>query len=218
MLGGYFVKVKIFEYIKYHKEYSVKILIIFCLVLFGLFICLGNDTSKEIVVEKNGVTAVTAEAVILTGAGIEDVNYIYVDISGAVNSPGVLKLEENMRVYQAIEMIGGLKADADVSGINMAAKLEDENKIYIPKVGEKLETAAINNLQSKTGIDHNGKININTANSQQLQELSGVGPSTADKIIQYREEHGSYQIIEDIKNVSGIGDKTFAKFKDNICI
>ncbi|MBK5246116.1 MAG: helix-hairpin-helix domain-containing protein [Peptostreptococcaceae bacterium] len=212
------MKVKIFEYIKYHKEYSVKILIIFCLVLFGLFICLGNDTSKEIVVEKNGVTAVTAEAVILTGAGIEDVNYIYVDISGAVNSPGVLKLEENMRVYQAIEMIGGLKADADVSGINMAAKLEDENKIYIPKVGEKLETAAINNLQSKTGIDHNGKININTANSQQLQELSGVGPSTADKIIQYREEHGSYQIIEDIKNVSGIGDKTFAKFKDNICI
>ena len=209
------MKVKIFEYIKYHKENTVKILIIFCVILFGLFLCLGNDDSKEIIVEKN---IPTPEAIEVTGAGIEAVNYIYVDISGAVKNPGVLKLEENMRVFQAIEMTGGLNADADVSGINMAAILKDENKIYIPKIGEKLETSTINNFQPTPGIDNKGKINLNTATSLQLQELSGIGPSTAEKIIQYREEHGSYSIIEDIKNVSGIGDKTFAKFKDNICI
>ena len=209
------MKDKIFEYVKYHKENTVKIVIIFCVVIFGLFICLGKDSSEEIVIEK---PSATASAVLLTAAGIEDVNYIYVDLSGAVMNPGVLKLEENTRVYQAIEISGGLKAGADVSGINMAAKLKDENKIYIPEIGEKLETSAINNLQPIPGIDNNGLIDINTANSQQLQELSGVGPSTAEKIIQYRENNGSYLVIEDIKNVSGIGDKTFAKFKDKICI
>lgn len=209
------MKDKIFEYVKYHKENTVKIVIIFCVVIFGLFICLGKNSSEEIVIEK---PSATASAVLLTAAGIEDVNYIYVDISGAVMNPGVLKLEENTRVYQAIEISGGLKAGADVSGINMAAKLKDENKIYIPEIGEKLETPAINNLQPMSGIDNNGLIDINTANSQQLQELSGVGPSTAEKIIQYRENNGSYLVIEDIKNVSGIGDKTFDKFKDKICI
>lgn len=209
------MKDKIFEYVKYHKENTVKIVIIFCVVIFGLFICLGKNSSEEIVIEK---PSATASAVLLTAAGIEDVNYIYVDISGAVMNPGVLKLEENTRVYQAIEISGGLKAGADVSGINMAAKLKDENKIYIPEIGEKLETPAINNLQPMPSIDNNGLIDINTANSQQLQELSGVGPSIAEKIIQYRENNGSYLVIEDIKNVSGIGDKTFAKFKDKICI
>jgi len=209
------VKYKIFEYVKYHKENAVKIIIILSVVIIGLFISSGKDHSEEIIIEK---TSVTAAAVFITAAGIEDVNYIYVDLSGAVINPGVLKLEENTRVYQAIEISGGLKAGADVSGINMAAKLKDENKIYIPKIGEKLKTPAVNNLESIPGIENNGQIDINTANSQQLQELSGVGPSTAEKIIQYREVHGSYLVIEDIKNVSGIGDKTFAKFKDKICI
>ena len=209
------MKDKIFEYVKYHKENTVKILIILAVVILGVFICSGKDHSEEIIIEKQPATA---PAVFLTAAGIEDINYIYVDLSGAVMNPGVLKLEENTRVYQAIEISGGLKAGADVSGINMAAKLKDENKIYIPKIGEKLKTPAVNNLESIPGIENNGQIDINTANSQQLQELSGVGPSTAEKIIQYREVHGSYLVIEDIKNVSGIGDKTFAKFKDKICI
>jgi len=209
------VKEKIFEYIKYHKENAVKILIVVVVIIIGLFTCLGKDSAEDIVIEKN---LLTAEAVVVTAGGIEVVNYIYVDISGAVVNPGVLKLEENTRVYQAIEISGGLKASADVSGINMAAKLKDENKIYIPEIGEKLETPVVNNLQPTSGIDNNGLIDINKANSQQLQELSGVGPSTAEKIIQYRENNGSYLVIEDIKNVSGIGDKTFAKFKDKICI
>ena len=209
------MKYKIFEYVKYHKENAVKIIIILSVVIIGLFISSGKDHSEEIIIEK---TSVTAAAVFITAAGIEDVNYIYVDLSGAVINPGVLKLEENTRVYQAIEISGGLKAGADVSGINMAAKLKDENKIYIPEIGEKLKTPAVNNSQLMPGIDNNDQIDINTANSQQLQELSGVGPSTAEKIIQYREDYGSYLVIEDIKNVSGIGDKTFAKFKDKICI
>lgn len=209
------MKDKIVEYIKYHKEHVIKTVIILSVIIFGLFISIGKESPEEIIVEKNSVAT---EAIVLTSTGIQVINYIFVDLSGAVNNPTVLKLEEDTRVYQAIEMAGGLKPNADISGVNMAAKLKDENKIYIPEFGETAVAAPANNLNQIAGIDNNGKININTANSQQLQELSGVGPSTAEKIIQHREEHGSYLNIEDITKVSGIGDKTFAKFKDKICI
>lgn len=211
------LKGKIVEYIKYHKENVVKAVIIFSVIIFGLFISFGKDRPEEIVVEKNSASTST-EAIVLNTSGVEEVKYIFVDVSGAVNHPKVLKVEEDTRVYLAIEMAGGLQPNADISGINMAAKLKDENKIYIPKMGEKFISTAGNNLKQLSGVENNDKININTADSQQLQELSGVGPSTAEKIIQYREDHGSYLFIEDIKNVSGIGDKIFAKFRDKICI
>lgn len=209
------MKAKLLEYIKYNKQNFAKILIFIIVVLIGIFFFLKDNKSEEIIIDNDFVSK---EVVGLTEASIQQVKYIYVDITGAVNNPGVLKLEEDTRIYQAIEISGGLKAKADISGINMAAKLKDENKVYIPEIGEKVVAPANSNFQSITGTGSNDKININTANNQELQELSGIGPSTSDKIIKYREEHGNFLSIEDIMNVSGIGIKTFDKFKEKICI
>lgn len=211
------MKEKIFEYIKYNKGSVFKIAVVVLLLIVGLFVGMDKESSGEITV-KSMETEVGGET--LSSAALEVPSYIFVDISGAVKTPGVLKVEADTRVYQAIQMSGGLIKEADPTGINMAAKLEDEDKIYVPEINE---------IQPKGGASYeqasfsgkgegNDMININKATNEQLQELTGVGPSTAGKIISYRESYGGFKTIEDIKNVSGIGEKTFAKFRDNICI
>lgn len=159
---------------------------------------------------------------------------IYVDIGGAVKVPQLAVLPQGSRVEDAIIAAGGLTEDADVSGINRAEFLEDGEKIYIPELvddeggassgysgtGSPSETGSSASSGSAGSVSGTagGKININTADSAQLQQLSGVGPATAQKIIDYRTSNGRFRTIEDIKNVSGIGDKTFEKLKDYITI
>ena len=147
---------------------------------------------------------------------------IFVDIGGAVKNPMLAELPEGSRVEDAIEEAGGLKNDADLSSINRAEFLNDGDKIYIPETassGDSSDTGDSGSgvsVSSSSGKSANGKININTADSATLQEISGIGPVTAQKIIDYRSDNGRFKTIEDIKNVSGIGDKTFENLKDYI--
>lgn len=140
---------------------------------------------------------------------------IYVDISGEVRNPIVVELKEGSRVEDAIEAAGGVTEHADLTEINRAAFVADGDKIFIPSLidayAEYGEGGAVT-----ASVYTDGKININTADSEELQQLNGVGPATAEKIMDYRETHGRFHAIEDIKNVSGIGEKTFEKFKDDI--
>ncbi|MDR2610227.1 MAG: helix-hairpin-helix domain-containing protein [Clostridiales Family XIII bacterium] len=145
---------------------------------------------------------------------------IYVDVAGAVKHPGVVTMSAGSRVFQAIEAAGGETDDADTRAINLAAVLNDGEHIYVPT---KNEAASGNYPQgeiqgSAGGSGDNAKININTADSTALQQLNGVGPATAQKIIDYRNANGKFKTIEALKNVSGIGDKTFEKLKDAICV
>ena len=158
---------------------------------------MSNDEMDEIVVE-------------------EDNQPIIVDISGAVLTPMVVELPQGSRINDAIKAAGGLKEKADISNVNRAAPLEDGQKIYIPLKGKKQ-----NNTNNDGYISDNfgqEKVNINTASSEELRTLNGVGPATAEKIIRYREDKGSYKKIEDLKNVDGIGEKTFDKLKDYIVV
>ena len=139
----------------------------------------------------------------------EDV-ILVIDIGGAVIFPGVLELPEGSRVYEAVEYAGGLREDADIRNVNLAAPLLDGEKIYIP-TKEEAEQLSV----SGTGIPL-GKVNINTATSDALQTLNGVGPATAAAIIEYRTENGPFKKTEDLMNVSGIGKKTFEKLKEHI--
>lgn len=139
---------------------------------------------------------------------------IMVHISGAVKNPGILKINSSKRVVDALEMAGGATDDADLDKINLAAKLHDEEKIYIPKIGE-VSSNEISSLVSSGENSNAGKININTADSTELQKIPGVGAKTAEKIINYRSQN-SFSSIEDIKNVDGIGDKKFESMKDYI--
>lgn len=146
---------------------------------------------------------------------------IFVDIGGAVKTPMLAELPDGSRVEDAIQAAGGLKQEADMSSINRAEFLLDGQKVYIPSLLMDEEGNVIENVAggaSSTGVSSSGKVNINTADSEQLQTLSGVGPATAQKIIDYRQSNGNFTTIEDIKNVSGIGDKTFEKLKDSITI
>lgn len=131
---------------------------------------------------------------------------ILVQVAGAAMNTGLVELKEGDRVKDAIDAAGGVLPDADIDSLNLARKVKDEEKIYIPKIGETVET------QTHT---ENALIDINKASAEELQNIPGIGPKTADKIIRYRESN-HFINIEDIKNVPGIGDKKFEEIKDFI--
>ena len=147
---------------------------------------------------------------------------VYVDVDGAVVTPGVYRLREGARVAQAIDAAGGLTPEADVAGLNRASKVVDGQKIYVPHVGEQQTVDAVAGSgpgEASVGTSVvSDLININTANAAELQTLSGVGPSMAQSIIDERTKNGPFTSIEDLMRVSGIGEKKFAKIKDCICI
>ena len=132
----------------------------------------------------------------------------FVQVSGAVNSPGVYELSGEPRIFHAILMAGGLREDADVSSLNQAEKISDGQKIVIKTRDEVAMEAA-------TSAD-DGKVNINTADAKTLMTLPGIGESKANSIIKYRESKGSFNSIEDIKNISGIKDGVYNKIADSI--
>lgn len=146
---------------------------------------------------------------------------IMVDVKGAVNYPGVYTLSEEQRIVDAVEAAGGYAANANPVLINHAQRLQDEMAIYVPKKGEDPAETMEQLIQASpaTGFSSGnttGKININKAMEAELTQLPGIGPSKAGAIIQHRTEHGNFQVIDDLKKVTGIGDKTFEQLKDLI--
>lgn len=149
---------------------------------------------------------------------------IILHIIGEVNSPGIIRIKENSRLIDAVEAAGGFTENADINKVNLAYVVQDGQKINIPNVNSVDtdsyitqnigENIVIENMDLKT----NNLVNINTATQTELETISGIGPSTALKIIKYREKNGKFKTIEDIKNVSGIGNSKFENIKDEICV
>ncbi len=132
----------------------------------------------------------------------------YVQISGAVNKPGVYELEGDVRMFQVILMAGGLREDADEGSLNQAGKVNDGQKIVVMTK----EEAAL--MAENSASD--GKVDINTADETTLMTLPGIGESKAQSIIKYRETNGPFGSPEDIKNISGIKDGVYNKISDKI--
>lgn len=156
---------------------------------------------------------------------------VMVDVKGEVKHPGVYPANASERVNDVIQRAGGLTGKADENQVNLAAHVQDEMLIYIPaktkdkEAGSLLPSAPSAGAQAaapgvSTGSNGNGantgKVNINKADETELQNLPGIGPAKAAAITQYRTENGPFQAVEDLKKVSGIGDKTFEKLKDSI--
>lgn len=137
-------------------------------------------------------------------AKADSISYIYVDVKGEVNNPGVYRLETNSRAFQAVELAGGLTIDSYTRYVNLAKILTDEEVIYIPSVEEEIEESTL--------------ININTATLDELMVLDGIGEATANNIINYRNENGYFSSIEDIMNVPNIKQATYEKIKQYITI
>lgn len=138
--------------------------------------------------------------------------FITIYICGAVKENKVISLPINSRIIDAVEYVGGFSEDANTNVINLASPLEDGERIYIPS---KSETSNVENFSHSS---KNSKININTASQTELETIPGIGASTALKIINHRQNNGNFRSIEDIKEVSGIGDTKFENMKDYICV
>lgn len=203
-----------------HREQILKygvLVLVFAVALVVFFFPEKGKDEAALVLEKSGEESV-AEAV---ESPEESDDVLFVDIAGAIATPGVLELPEGSRVEDAIKAAGGLTDKADVTTINRAAPLTDGEKIYIPEEGEDPEV--IKNASSAATASaapeaDGGKVNINTADAEELQRLKGVGPVTAEKIVQYRITYGAFSTIEDIRNVDGIGDKTFENLREDIVV
>ena len=141
---------------------------------------------------------------------------IVIDVKGAVHKPGVYTMQEGDRVIDAVEKAGGVTDQADENRINLATLVKDEMVVYVPKKGEETNPQQVMPFQADA--EEEGKVAINSASSDVLQQLQGIGPAKAEAIIAYREEHGPFQSVEDLLNVSGIGEKSLEKIKNDIII
>ncbi len=146
---------------------------------------------------------------------------ITIFISGEVKNPGVVTIDSDKRLSDAIENLGGTTENADLNKINLAMKLEDEQHYIIPKIGEEIEYNLgqnTENNESGDSVEKSKLVNINLATIQELDTLPGVGEATANKIVNYREENGRFKSIDEIKNVNGIGEKKYEELKTMISI
>lgn len=202
------------------KNIFIKIIIILIILVFIIynFFILKNDSeefnSLESIVNNSSENIVKQEII----------NKIKVYVTGQVNSPGVLELDEGARIEDAVNLAGGLTLDANLQNINLAFILEDGQKLYIPSIydNEPVEYISINNgtniIENPNTLSSSSKININKAGIEELTTLPGVGDSLAQKIFNYRKENGNFKSIDDLKNVNGIGDKKFESLKEYISI
>ena len=151
---------------------------------------------------------------------VKEESWIWVDVSGAVNTPGVYRLKRGSRVFEAIQGAGGFQENADTAGINQASVLSDGEKlqIYTIEEAQQMELSSEKFSISQDNTDAKGKININTADLSELQEIPGVGEKKAQSIMEYRELNGNFQSIEQLQEVQGIKGKTFDKVKDYITV
>ena len=145
---------------------------------------------------------------------------VVVYVCGEVNDPGVYHLPNKSRVCDAIESAGGMTDDAGRDFWNLASEVYDGQMIYVP-TKEEVESGSVPKSDTENTDVSSGdssKININTASKEELMTLAGIGESKADNIIKYRQENGSFSAVEDLTNVSGIGESIFNKIKDSITV
>lgn len=210
-----------------NKKTKILLIILISIIAIGIsYYAYQNEKQSQNFIEEQNLEIEENEV----EENKEESKTIIVHVSGAVQKEGVVELEENSRVEDAIEKAGGFKENAYTKDVNLAYKLEDGMKIYIPTIDEKENTKITTEVGTEVENNYDGlantneeklvskKVNINTANKEELDTLPGIGPSTAEKIISYRKENGKFKSIEEIKDVSGIGDSKYENIKDMIDI
>lgn len=208
------------------KKQKIVVYIIAVIVAIGMiYFIYNNNQVKNDDVEKDILVSNTSTK----EEEKNEQEQIVVHVTGSVKSPGIVKLTDGSRIEDAIEAAGGLTENADISKVNLAYVLEDGIKIKIPSSSEEdigdgdvlIDGSGENVVEEddSQSTNQNGKgININKADETELQTLPGIGASLASRIVEYRKQNGKFANIEDIKNVSGIGDSKFSNIKDLITV
>ena len=192
--------------------------LIILFLIIGIYILNLNKTNEDELYFEEGLFIEESSENINV---VNNISKIKVHITGEVANEGIIELEEGARIDDAIKMAGNTTINADLSKVNLAYELSDGQKLYIPSLNEEIEEytfmdAGENVLEESEAI--NGKININIADVSALQTINGIGESLAEKIIAYREENGKFKSVEELKNVSGIGDKKYKDIKDKVVV
>lgn len=222
------------EYL-FERKVELSIILVLVLALIVLLFSLNTNQNNY---EENNYQVNEEEKVVE-----ENNNLIKIDIKGEVKKTGVYELPLNSRVIDAINIAGGLTKKATTKYLNLSKKLVDENVIIISKTSDikkveertnieeinintdlsndasiKKEDLITNEVNKENTTNQEKLININTATKEELMTLSSIGEAKAEKIIEYRNLNGSFKTIEDIKNVSGIGDKLYVAIKAYITV
>jgi competence protein ComEA len=140
---------------------------------------------------------------------------VVVDVAGAVERPGVYRLSAGARVEDALEQAGGPTRRADLSQVNRAAKLDDGRQILVPTRAPR-QPAGGSAAAAPAAAQSDQPVNLNTATLEQLDQLDGVGPATAQKILDYREKHGGFGTVDELDQIPGIGEKRLASLRDQV--
>ncbi len=188
-----------------NKKVKAAFLIVIFIAALFIFLKDGHADENRILIEEGATVEMTSDESDSVSSEI------FIDVTGAVNNPSVVKLPEGSRVYEALDAAGGLCENASVVSLNRASILNDGDKIYIPTKDE--EVIALETSPSPSGV-----ININKATTELLQTIPGIGPATAEKIIEFRNSNGPFRSIEELMDVNGIGEKTFEKMREKLCI
>lgn len=221
-----FVNNRYFEYI-FKDEKTTKIFKIIVIIVISILVALWlwysssnnfpPETNKKnnTNISQKQINSITKSTSSTSNKG----DKIAVHVAGNVINPGLYYFDPTKRVYDAVKTAGGFSQDADQNKINLAQKLIDGQYLYIPKIGETTVSTITTTPQDPTSPPtSNAKVNINIATQSELEEITGVGPSTAENIIKYRQENGNFSSIEDIQNVPGIGTGKFENMKDEIVV
>jgi competence protein ComEA len=140
----------------------------------------------------------------------------FVHVTGAVSRPGVYRLPSWARLDLAVKRAGGPVAGADLQGVNLAAKIADGQQVVVPRAGGGGAATGAGSAAAPGGGASGGPVSLNTATPEQLDQLDGVGPATAQKILEWRRQHGGFRSVDDLKQITGIGPKKFEALKDKV--
>jgi len=199
------------------RKQQLVFLVLTCIILIETGFLLKDKffSSKPSAVEVQTLSAYAEQEEEDASEMVSQPESIKVYVIGEVRKPGVVSLPPESRWEDAVNAAGGLTESADMYKINLAKKVVDGETVFVPKLGDNTVAPQSN---VAPGISQDGKININTADATVLDQLPGIGQTRAERIVEYREKNGYFQKIEDLKNVSGIGDKIFENLKDMITV
>ena len=230
------MKEKILAYVKDNRLFVSVIAVLMVIFCFFLWMTCGAGNSMEAETSYTDVTALSTSSSKQSSQSLSEASSqsktegsekvkskVTVDVKGAVVNPGVYTLKAGARLTDVIQEAGGMTEDAHGKSVNLAASLSDEEVIYVANKDENvsvLDQTGTGQVSDKGGqaVSKDGKINLNTATSEQLQTISGIGAKRAEDVIAYRESHGGFQSVDDLKNVSGIGDKTLDKIRESLYV
>ncbi len=187
-----------------------KALLAVLIVLSALFfVACADNSNEDIIMSDESMTQ-------LSDDNTNNNKYICVYICGQVKNPGVYEVSSESRLFEVVKKAGGFTKKADEASINLAQIAMDGQMVVVP--AEQGNKDSVSTDSDMTSDSDSGKINLNTAGADELMTLSGIGEVKAQSIIAYREQSGAYKAIEDVMNVSGIGEATFDNIKDQVTV